>query len=106
MITRDPRWSLPRGNTEVPCTWQATPSAAQTAGRPGGMLELRRARSPRWMARESAAVRSGSSCDEIQRDPGLGDRRCVAARDGQHQAARPCYAAPVRSAERPRSRQS
>jgi hypothetical protein len=24
MITRDPRWSLPRGNTLVPSRWQAT----------------------------------------------------------------------------------
>ena len=35
MITPDLRWSLPRGNTPVPCCWQATEgdSYCDVAGR-------------------------------------------------------------------------
>ena len=42
MITHDPRWSLPRGNTLVPSRWQATLASIRrhATAQPGAVTEL------------------------------------------------------------------
>jgi hypothetical protein len=63
MITHDPRWSLPRGNTLVPSRWQATPGTWRgryhTDRQPGAALQ-NAAMWPAGPPARSCAARAGA----------------------------------------------